>query len=865
MTEGVYNFQTIESCVSQIWREKKAFEYAPDNTKPSYTIILPPPNITGSLHLGHALCFTIQDILIRYKRMKGFNVLWQAGLDHAGIVTQLVVEKQLTQEGVNPKELSRDELISKIWEWKKDSGSTILNQMYKLGCSIDLSRVRFTMDEKSSKTVIETFVQLYKNGLIYKDTRLVNWDPKLQSAVSDLEVVEKEQNGKLYYIRYKIENSENSITVATTRPETLFGDTAIAVNPDDERYKCLVGSKVIVPLCNRVIPIVADEYSNPEKGSGAVKITPAHDFNDFEVGKRHNLEEINIFDHFARLNETVPEEFRGLDRFSARTEVVSKLEKIGILEKTEDIVHVVPYGDRSGVVIEPYLTEQWFVDAPQLAKKAIEVVLAGEVTFVPKNWTNTYFEWMKNIKPWCISRQIIWGHRIPAWYGPDGHVFVAHSKEEANNEAIEYYGKETPLEEETDVLDTWYSSSLWPFSTLDWLEGSDMLDKHYPNDVLVTGFDIIFFWVARMIMMGEFFNKKPPFKNVYIHALVRDAHGNKMSKSKGNVIDPLNLINEFGADALRFAMAAFATPGRDICISSERINGYKGLLTKLWNAMKFAKINGCFESCDFSSNLNLTLDINKWILSKMYRLITFIDDSIARYRFDEYANQLYHFLWHDFCDWYLEFSKSVFSSSDTGLKHETASVMSLVLYNFSKLLCPIAPFICEYLNKEYFKQELLMYEALPDKETFVEDQESLKKISFVQQVVNEIRSIRKELNIPFSIIVQMSINTPVSKELIGLIAKLGKVRYSETPVNGTLKFVVDHAEIAIEANGFDVDAQKVRLRQELEKIENAIYMAENQLQNQQFLLKASETVVNSVKTRMREMLLRRDKLKNLLF
>lgn len=850
MIEGAFEFKEVENSVSKFWSDNDVFKYELDSSKPGYTIILPPPNVTGSLHLGHALCYTLQDILIRYKRLRGYNALWQAGLDHAGIVTQLLVEKDLAANGIDPQALSREELLEKIWEWKDKSGSTILGQMHRLGCSIDLSRLRFTMDEKSSTAVIKTFVELYQGGMIYKDTRLVNWDPKLQSAISDLEVVEKEQHGRMYYIKYKLVDSDDFIMVGTTRPETLFGDSAVAVNPEDERYTALIGSEVIVPICGRRIRIIADAYSDPEKGTGAVKITPAHDFNDFDVGRRHNLEEINILDKTAKLNDRVPEKFVGMDRYEARESVVAELSDLGLLDHIEDVVHTVPYADRSGVVIEPYLTEQWFIDAQKMAQEAIRVVEGGDVRFVPKNWTNTYFEWMRNIRPWCISRQIIWGHQIPAWYGPDGDVFVAHSEGEAALQAEKKYGKVVELRRDEDVLDTWYSSALWPFTSIGWPGDEAAMSQHYPNSTLMTGFDIIFFWVARMMMMGLYFNKKPPFNDVYIHALVRDAQGNKMSKSRGNVIDPIDLIDEFGSDALRFSMAAFATPGRDICISKDRIKGYKGLLTKLWNAVKFADMNGCFakEAVNFSGDPSLAL--NRWIIGRFQILLKDVDKAIDEYRFDEYAARVYQFLWRDFCDWYLELSKPVYRSGNASEILETQSITHKIIHDFLRVLSPISPFICEYISRECFKETgAVTLSEIPEHDPLRIDYTAMSEISFIQNLVSEIRSIRKELNIPFSIKCSFSASKPISELGLAAISAMAKVDYAKE-ADGNIRFVVDDAEVKMQVQGVDLDAQKRRLKSELDKIEKSISDTQGVLKNEKFLAKASTTIVSEMREKL---------------
>ncbi|RME98362.1 MAG: valine--tRNA ligase, partial [Alphaproteobacteria bacterium] len=622
MLDKTYQPEEIEGRIYRRWEEENAFacgrpERLAAGAKP-YTIVIPPPNVTGSLHMGHALNNTLQDILIRFERMRGKDALWQPGTDHAGIATQMVVERQL-MENNEPDRLSmgREKFVQRVWQWKEKSGGTIINQLKRLGASCDWSRERFTMDAGLSKAVIKVFVDLYREGLIYKDKRLVNWDPKLLTAISDLEVQQVESKGHLWHFRYPIKGEEGRfVTVATTRPETMLGDTAVAVHPEDERYKDVVGKTAILPLVGREIPIIADEYADPEQGSGAVKITPAHDFNDFEVGRRHDLEMINIFDEHACINENAPETYRGLDRYVARERIVEDMKAQGLLEKVEEHSHTLPYGDRSNVVIEPWLTEQWYVDAATLAKPAIEAVESGETVFVPRNWEKTYFEWMHNIQPWCISRQLWWGHQIPAWYGPDGEIFVAPDEAEAKALAREHYGEETALERDPDVLDTWFSSALWPFSTLGWPEETPELKRYYKTDVLVTGFDIIFFWVARMMMMGLHFMNEVPFHTVYIHALVRDEKGAKMSKSKGNVIDPLELIDEFGADALRFTLAAMAAQGRDIKLARSRVEGYRNFGTKLWNAARFMEMNACTRVEEFDP-AKLEQTINRWIVGEV--------------------------------------------------------------------------------------------------------------------------------------------------------------------------------------------------------------------------------------------------------
>jgi valyl-tRNA synthetase len=740
MIEKNYQPADIEGRMSRIWEESGAFRAGRPERRDAepFTIVIPPPNVTGSLHMGHALNITLQDILCRFERMRGRDVLWQPGTDHAGIATQMVVERQL-MERQQParRDMGRAKFLQRVWEWKAESGGLIINQLKRLGASCDWSRERFTMDEGLSRAVIKVFVELHREGLIYKDKRLVNWDPKLLTAISDLEVQQVEVRGHLWYLRYPLEgknfnpaDASTFIVVATTRPETMLGDSAVAVHPDDERYRDLVGKHVILPLVGRRIPIIADEYSDPEKGSGAVKITPAHDFNDFEVGRRHNLPQISVLDQEGSLalvgNEDYlrglpegsmqfAEEFHGLDRFAARKDILTRLEDFGFLERTEPNTHMVPHGDRSGVVIEPYLTDQWYVDAKTLAQPAIAAVRGGATTFVPKNWEKTYFDWMENIQPWCISRQLWWGHQIPAWYGPDGKVFVAETEDEAVGNALGYYveqevitpeqGREMALDaskrdgfitRDEDVLDTWFSSALWPFSTLGWPDDDTDVKRYYPTDVLVTGFDIIFFWVARMMMMGLHFMKDVPFPTVYIHALVRDERGAKMSKSKGNVIDPLHLIDDYGADALRFTLAAMAAQGRDIKLAPQRVEGYRNFATKLWNACRFAEMNACILPAAFDpSQPKETL--NRWIAHETARATREVTEAIEAYRFNDAAGAIYRFVWNIYCDWYLELAKPVLMGEEGAAKTETRAMVAWARDEILKLLHPFMPFITEEL------------------------------------------------------------------------------------------------------------------------------------------------------------------------
>ena len=611
MQNSNYNHLEIEKEIYDYW-EKNNFFRPKKTKKKHFSIVIPPPNVTGRLHMGHALNNSLQDLLIRFNRMNGFETLWQPGTDHAGIATQAVVEKQLLEKGIKKNALGREKFINEVWKWKKESGDLILNQLKKLGCSCDWSRSRFTMDKELSKAVIKSFVKLYNKKIIYKDTKLVNWDTKLETAISDLEVEQKEIQSNIYYIKYQIENENKFLTIATTRPETMLGDTAVAVNPKDNRYKNLIGKRIKIPLTNRIVKIIADDYVSADQGSGVLKVTPAHDFNDFEIGKRHKLKFINIFEKDGTVNNNVPEQFIGMDRFEARAKIIQILKESNLLEKIENIRNSVPYGDRSNSVIEPLMTEQWFVDAKFLSKKAIQIVKDKKTNFFPNNWTKTYFQWMNNIQPWCISRQLWWGHRIPAWYSSDNKIFVAENEIEAKKLAKKYYKKNVKLRRDEDVLDTWFSSALWPFATLGWPRKTYELKRFYPTSVLVTGFDIIFFWVARMMMMGSYLIKKEPFAKVYVHALVRDEKGQKMSKSKGNVIDPLEIINKYGGDSLRFTLISMAAPGRDVKLSEDRVKGYRNFLNKIWNANNFSKLN----NCKISKSINIkkiNLDVNKWI------------------------------------------------------------------------------------------------------------------------------------------------------------------------------------------------------------------------------------------------------------
>ena len=707
-----YDPKAIEEGWYDRWESSGAFACDPASEADPYTIMMPPPNVTGSLHMGHALTFTLQDLLIRYNRMQGRDTLWQPGQDHAGIATQMVVERQLAAQNVDRRDMGREKFLERMWEWKAESGGTIQRQMRRLGASPDWDRNRFTLDDGLSRAVVKIFVQMHRDGLIYRDKRLVNWDPKLLTAISDLEVEQREQESSMWHLKYRLEGSEDEyISIATTRPETMLGDGAVAVHPDDERYKHLVGRMAILPLSNRPIPIIADEYPDPEKGSGAVKITPAHDFNDFEVGRRHDLPLINLMTAQATMEviPEIPEKYQGLDRYEARKQILADMEAEGLLEREEKVLNSVPHGDRSGVVIEPWLMDQWYVNAAELAKPAIKAVEDGRTRFVPERWSKTYFEWMRNIQPWCISRQLWWGHRIPAWYGPDEHIFVEENEEAAMASAEAHYGKPVQLRRDDDVLDTWFSSGLWPFSTLGWpdetAEVSRDLARYYPGSVLVTGFDIIFFWVARMMMMSMYaMDGEVPFRDVYIHALVRDEKGQKMSKSKGNVMDPLDLIDQYGADPLRFTLAAMAAQGRDIKMSTTRLESYRNFATKIWNACRFLEMNGCTKGGSGFDLSSVQEPVNRWIVAEYNQAIARTTTAIENYRFNEAADALYSFVWHSYCDWYVELIKPQLDGDAT----ETRATAAAILAGSLRLLHPFMPYLTEELNEKIFGSSDMM-------------------------------------------------------------------------------------------------------------------------------------------------------------
>ena len=853
-----FNFLEDENKIYINWEKSDSFKFK--KNKEAYSIMMPPPNVTGSLHMGHALTFTIQDILIRYHRMQGKEVLWQAGTDHAGIATQMVVERKLSEEGLDRRTLGREQFIEKVWEWKEESGGSINNQLRRLGASADWSRERFTMDKGLSEAVKKVFVDLYNDGIIYRDKRLVNWDPKLLTAISDLEVEQKEQEGSLWHIKYPIDE-DNYIVIATTRPETMLGDSAVAVHPEDSRYKDLIGKHCNLPLVEKTIPIIADEYADPEKGSGAVKITPAHDFNDFEVGKRHQLEFINIFDQFAKINENAPSKYQGLDRFEARQLILEELQGLGLLIKEEKQDMVVPYGDRSGVVIEPWLTDQWFCNAKKLSIDPIKSVKEGKTNFVPKNWENTFFNWMENIQPWCISRQLWWGHQIPAWYGPDKKCFVALSIDDANLKAKKHYGKETELIQDEDVLDTWFSSALWTFSTLDWPNKTYELERFYPGNVLVTGFDIIFFWVARMMMMGSYFMKQTPFKDVYIHPLIRDEKGQKMSKSKGNIIDPLVLLDKYGADTLRFTLTALLNPGRDVKLAEDRVKGYKSFTNKIWNAANFLNINDV-TFIDSLDNNNISLDTSKWILKEYENVQAEYFKNIEKYQFHEIASLIYHFAWHTFCDWYIEFIKSDFANDEKS--EETKKVSGWIFIQILKLLHPIMPFITEKL-----------WLSLVDSQSFLMSQ-NFTKISFdnsfndsnkytkkVIEMMTALRNLRANLNISYKNEIEIFVDTK-NEDLKKFISnyqnefkrliKTKSIKFEQVSSQKKSAFIVlNEITILIPLEGIvDTEKEKSKLNDKKNIYTKKLKVVLDKLNNKAFIDKAPDNVIENFKIQEKE-------------
>ena len=841
------NKKEYENEIYQLWLDNECFK-PKYNFDKNFSICIPPPNVTGSLHMGHALNNTIQDILTRYHRMNGFNTLWQPGTDHAGIATQMVVERNLAEKNIYRKDLTREEFIEKIWEWKEYSGSTIINQLKRLGSSCDWSRERFTMDDGLSSAVRKVFVKLYTEGLIYKDQALVNWDTKFKTAISDLEVVPTDVSTQIYYIKYPSSNSE-SITVATVRPETIFGDVAIAVNPNDSRYTSLKKETFTIPLTSRSIPLIFDEYSDPEMGSGAVKITPAHDFNDFEIGKRHNLELLNILNEDGTLNENCPKEFQGLDRFEARKKVVHLLKEKGYLEKIEDYKTTIPYGDRSNTVVEPFLTHQWFCNAEELAKQAMKVVKDGDTKFFPSNWEKTYFQWMENIRPWCISRQIWWGHQIPVWYGPDGKEFCAETEEEAKNLAVDFYkADKIILKRDQDVLDTWFSSALWPFSTLGWPNKEQTLDTFYPNSVLVTGFDIIFFWVARMMMMGNKFMSETPFKTVYVHALVRDEKGQKMSKSKGNVIDPLEIIDKYGADTLRFTLTSLNTPGRDVRLSEQRIAGYRNFVTKITNAYKFAEFKGIYPFTD-NGKVNPNHIFNIWIINEFQELYKKVQENYEKYYFHEVANQLYHFTWHTFCDWYIELSKNLLD--DNQFRDETKQTFHLVFNSLLQLLHPVIPFITEKLWGKNNKDILMSHQW--DYVDLKTESEHVSKTKLFIDFIEEYRSIEKL----FEIKKEDSVEIFSKNQLIQTILEdnkktfefLTRKKLSSSHKDNSVTLPFKEFDFEISTSQIDKSKIKEKLQENKSSLEKEKNTIDKNLSNENFVSKAPKDLIDQNKER----------------
>ena len=880
MLDKSFNPAEAEARLYEGWESSGAFACDPNSSAAPFTIMIPPPNVTGSLHMGHALTFTVQDVLVRWRRMQGRDVLWQPGTDHAGIATQMVVERLLADQGnIDRRAMGREAFIERVWQWKSESGGTITRQLRRLGASLDWPRERFTMDEGLSAAVREVFVTLYRQGLIYRDRRLVNWDPKLQTAISDLEVENQEIKGSLWYIRYPLADTPDQfITVATTRPETMLGDTAVAVHPDHPVLAGMIGQHAILPLVGRRIPIVADTYADPEKGTGAVKITPAHDFNDFAVGQRHDLPMPSVLDRQARVTIAEiadvlaavdgvadPAFVRGLDgkdRFAARKAIVAELELLGVLEKVEPHTHQVPHGDRGGVPIEPLLTTQWYANAEELAKPAIAAVETGKTQFVPKQWENTFFAWMRDIQPWCISRQLWWGHRIPAWYGPDGAVFVAFTDEEAKAEARAKYGRDEPLTQDEDVLDTWFSSGLWPFSTLGWPEKTQELARYYPGDVLVTGFDIIFFWVARMMMQGIHFMQEVPFHTVYIHGLVRDERGQKMSKSKGNVIDPLELIDTYGADALRFTICALTGPGRDVKLGAARVESHRSFVTKLWNAARFCEMNGIKPDPDFDPAL-ATLPLTRWILDAANAAIGEATDALERYRIDEYAAACYRFTWNTFCDWFVEFAKPLLTGDDAAAAREVRATAANVLGVILRLLHPAMPFVTEELWDQfgYGAPCSLIRAPWPAAIAVAGAETARSELDWVVRLIGEVRAVRAEMNVPPSarapILLRDAAPETLARaerwiEAIRRLARASEVTAlaGEMP-QGSAQAVLDEATVVLPlAEVIDLGAERARLAKERDKAVGEARKVAQKLGNADFVRRAPEEVVEENRERL---------------
>ena len=872
-----YNHTREEKKISDFWIKKGLFKPKKRKSNKRFSIVIPPPNVTGRLHMGHALNNSLQDVLVRFNRMKGLETLWQPGTDHAGIATQAVVENNLLKDGVKKNDLGREKFIKKVWDWKEESGGIILDQLKKLGCSCDWSRTRFTMDKDLSKAVIKVFVDLYNNKLIYKDKKLVNWDTKLQTAISDLEVMQKDVQSQLYYIDYSIDNSDQKITIATTRPETMMGDTAVAVNPKDERYINLIGKKVFIPIVDRKIKIISDHYADPEQGSGAVKITPAHDFNDYEVGKRNNLEIINIFEKNGKINKNGLKEFFGLDRFEARKLLVKKLKEKGSIVKIENIKNKVPYGDRSNTIIEPLLTEQWFVDAKKLSKKPIKIVKEGKTSFFPSNWSKTFFQWMNEIEPWCISRQIWWGHRIPAWYDNNGNIFVAENEKDAVTLAKKKNGNnQFKLRQETDVLDTWFSSALWPFATLGWPNKTKELNKFYPTSVLVTGFDIIFFWVARMLMMGNYFRKKTPFNKVYVHALVRDEKGQKMSKSKGNVIDPLELINEYGADSLRFTLISMASPGRDVKLSKDRVTGNRNFITKIWSANNFLKLNNCKYNKEINLN-SIKLPINQWIYNEFIKTQNLVTKNIEIFRFDEAAKYAYQFVWNTYCDWYLEFLKPIFNSKIKGDIKEAKTFSSFMMANILRILHPFIPFFTENLwslnhYKRIFKN-FLISSTWPDLKKINKFSKNQNDINYLIELISNIRSTKAVLKITPKLYCDIFFDENSGKlkklvnaniNLVKHVGRVSNVLTSKTKSKNSLDILVLKEKLSLSFNeDINLVSQKERILHKIDSINKQIIDLDNKLKNKAYVTKAPKEIVKNDKNLLKELTIEDKKLRSI--
>jgi valyl-tRNA synthetase len=900
--DKTYQPDSIEQAWYQTWEE--AGHFRPSGEGESFAMMIPPPNVTGSLHMGHAFQDTIMDTLVRYRRMQGRNTLWQVGTDHAGIATQMVVERRLAAEGTDRHQLGRERFLDKVWEWKAESGGTITQQLRRMGSSVDWSRERFTMDDGLSNAVREVFVRLHSEGLIYRGKRLVNWDPALHTAISDLEVENREEQGHMWHFRYPLSDGSGHLVVATTRPETMLGDTAVAVHPEDPRYKDLIGQTVRLPLADRDIPIIADDYVDPDFGSGCVKITPAHDFNDYEVGKRHDLPQINLFTIEAHLNDNAPQAYRGLDRFDARKKVVDDLDGLGLLEKVEDHTLQVPRGDRSGVVIEPYLTDQWFVAVESLAKPAIEAVENGDIQFVPKNYENMYFSWMRDLQDWCISRQLWWGHRIPAWYDEDGNVYVGRDEDEVRRE---HNLGDRPLSQDEDVLDTWFSSALWTFSTLGWPEQTDELKTFHPTDVLVTGFDIIFFWVARMIMMTLKFTGEVPFKQVYVHGLVRDAEGQKMSKSKGNVLDPLDLIdgidldtlvdkrtrglmqpqkekqigkrtrkefpdgiNAYGTDALRFTFLSLASTGRDIKWDMGRIEGYRNFCNKIWNAARYVLMNTENQDCGLDADSGeVTLSLaDRWIVSALQRAETEVTEALDQFRFDVASHAAYEFIWNEYCDWYLELSKPVLYGDEysEAEKRGTRRTLVRVLEAILRLAHPFMPFITEEIWQKVAPlagktpaaegaDATIMRQPFPVSDGARLDPQAESDIEWIKAVITVIRNIRGEMRIPpgKALDVYLHNGKDIDRERLAAnhnfmcrLAKLERITWlnAEDSAPASATGLVGDMEILVPMAGLiDKDAEIERLGKEIEKLRKEVARGESKLRNPNFVDKAPDEVV----------------------